>query len=387
MVIVLSACPRCGRETAQNWLYCPFCGRGILTPHAPKKRDNGLGSAYKRGNTWTAQVTLYSYLDKNGKLRQKLKRKGGFRTKKEAVAFLETLRKADERKVPTLLDLYTIYEANDLPKLSKDKQTAYKKARERLEPIIGRKIDTLTTADLQTIVNSQASSHYTAKDMKTVLSKCYARACADQFVPSNLAQYIVLPELEEAEPEPFTSDEVNAMWRAFSDGDMFVGYLLVMIYSGMMPGELMACKKDMIDFDRCEIYGCGKKTKLRKTSTIVFAESVKPVLQSLCALEDKERLYPHNEKTFYSEYGKAIARLGIRYLPPYSCRHTTGTEAAKQNLNASIIQKIMRHAKITTSQRYIHLGTEEAHSAINTISHSPEQGVEKQRKTLKNSNG
>lgn len=71
---------------------------------------------------------------------------------------------------------------------------------------------------------------------------------------------------------------------------------------------------------------------------------------------------------FYKEYHEAVKRIGVRDLPPYSCRHTTGTEAAKQNLNAQAIQKIMRHGKITTSQRYIHLGAEEAHDGINKIS-------------------
>ena len=126
----------------------------------------------------------------------------------------------------------------------------------------------------------------------------------------------------------------------------------------------------MIDFDRCEIYGCGKKTKTRKSNAIVFADSVKPVLQELCALYDSNLLYPRDEKYFYEAYHETTKRIGIRDLPPYSCRHTTGTEAAKQNLNASTIQKIMRHAKITTSQRYIHLGADEAHSGLNSITHT-----------------
>ena len=269
--------------------------------------------------------------------------------------------------MPTLLELYQVWDENELPKLSKDKQAGYKKARERLEPIIGRKIDTLTTADLQAVVNEQSTSYYTARDMKTVLSHLYKKACADQFVPVNLSQYIVLPTLEEKEAVPFTSEEVKKMWTAFADGDTFIGYMLLMIYSGMMPGELFACKKDMIDFDRCEIYGCGKKTKVRKSGVIVFADAVKPVLKELCTLYNGDKLYPKHETEFYDDYHEATKRIGVRDLPPYSCRHTTGTEAAKQQLNASTIQKIMRHSKITTTQRYIHLGTEEAHDAINTL--------------------
>ena len=330
-----------------------------------KKRGNGQGTAFKRGNTWTAEITDY-YFNRDGKRLRKKKTKGGFATKTEALAYCSQLR-ATQRVVPSLLDLYTQYEENNLPKLSKDKQFAYKKARERLESIIGRKIDTLTTADLQNVVNSESNSYYTAKDMKTLLSHLYQNACANQFVPVNLSHYIVLPKLEEKEPEPFTSDEVDKLWDAFANGDTFVGYLLLMIYSGMMPAELFACQKSMIDLDKCEIYGCGKKT--RKSSVIVFAEVVRPVVEELTQLYEGELLFPRHKTEWYEEYHAATARVGIRDLPPYSCRHTTGTESARQNLSASVIQKIMRHSKITTSQRYIHLGAEDVHRGLNSITH------------------
>lgn len=349
----------------QNALYCPFCGRPINYTPKTKKRGNGQGTAWKRGNTWTAQVTDYIYVDDDGKKHRKYKTKGGFPTKKEALAYCKDLRGNTVKEMPSVLDLYLIWEKTELPKLSKDKQTAYKKARKRLESIIGRKIDSLTTADLQKVIDDNSSSYYTARDMKTVLSHVYTRACADRFVPSNLTQYIVLPKLNEKEQTPYTAEEVEKMWKAFADGDTFVGYFLIMIYSGMMPAELFECKKQMIDLDRCEIYGCGKKT--RKGTTIVFADIVKPVVEELMAASPKDKLCPIYKTEWYDAYHEATKRIGIRDLPPYSCRHTTGTEAAKQNLNASTIQKIMRHGKITTSQKYIHLGTDEAHLGINSI--------------------
>lgn len=349
-----------------DFVFCPFCGRAVYNTQKYKKRGNGQGTVFKRGSSWTAQTSAYSYIDDNGDLKRKRKTKGGFKTKKEALAYLESLREAETKKMPTLLDLYLVWKENEYEKLSKDKKSAYRKARERIEPIIGRKIDSLTTADLQDVINKNSKSYYTARDMKTLLSHLYNRACADQFVPTNLTKYIVLPKLEEQEPNPFTGTEVKTMWSAWESGDTFVGYLLVMIYSGMMPGELLSCEKSMIDFDRCEIYGCGKKTKTRKSSPIVFADIVKPVILKLCD-SDGEKLYQKREDEFYAEYHEATKRIGIRDLPPYSCRHTTGTEVAKLNINAPNIQKIMRHAKITTSQRYIHLGADEAHNALNSM--------------------
>lgn len=362
-------CVKCGKN-APDGPYCALCGwKQANKPKQRTKRGNGEGCVYKIGNSWYANVTLYSKAETvNGKkkYRQKRRKKGGFTTKRDALDYIATLRGPAGRSVPTLLTLYDLWETNDLPKLSESKKSAYKKARERLDDIMGRKIDALTVAEMQEIVNRKASSFYTARDMKILLSHLYKKALPDQYVSDNLAQYIVLPELDEADAVPFTADEVQTMWAAFASGDTFIGYMLLMIYTGMMPGELFACRKDMIDYDRCEIWGCGKKTKKRKKEVpIVFPDFIAPVLEKLCDFTGGEKLYKYHETRWYKEYHDATARIGVRDLPPYSCRHTTGTEAAKLNLSAPVIQNVMRHSKITTTQRYIHLGSDETHDAVN----------------------
>lgn len=368
-------CRKC-RQTVPDAPFCCLCGfkqeKDTNTTRSLKRRGNGQGTVFRRGNTWTAQKTVYFYLveDKNGKQKKVRKyiTKGGFSTKKDAVNYLPMLGFTENRTVPKLIDLWKQYEENALPKLGKSKQTSYKIAKKRLESLMGYPIDQLTTKLMQNVVNNESTSYYTARDMKTVLSHLFQIAIADRFVPANLSDYIVLPTLEEKEAEPFTEAEVDAIWKAYADGEWFAGYLLLMIYSGMMPGELFACRKDMIDFDKREIWGCGKKTKIRKKEVpIAFADCVLPVVIELCETVEGDMLQPMYKTDWYDRYHALTAKIGIRDLPPYSCRHTTGTEAAKKQLNASTIQKIMRHAKITTSQRYIHLGSEEAHSGINSI--------------------
>lgn len=363
-------CSKC-HKTAPDAPYCCWCGASQDTTKKPNRtRGNGQGTVFKRGKTWTARITVWRYeSDSSGKINRirRYKSKGGFTTKKAALAYLATMTDKTERQSPKLIELWEQYSNNAMAKLSVNKQTAYNIARKRLDDIIDRRIDDITTSDLQNVVNQNASSYYTARDMKSVLSHMYQIAIQDSYVQSNLSQYIVLPSLDEKESEPFTAAEVDIMWEAYAQGNTFVGYLLLMIYSGMMPGELMDCKKYMIDFDRCEINGCGKKTKTRKSTNIVFAECVKPVLEELCELSDKDNLQPMGRNQWYDKYHATLKELGIRDLPPYACRHTTGTEAAKQNLNAATIQKIMRHSKISTSQRYIHFGSDEAHAGLNSI--------------------
>ena len=364
-------CVKCGAEVPDA-AYCGSCGwKQDRKPPATHKRGNGQGHVFKRGSTWYAQVTLYTQAeqreDGSKRVVQKRRTRGGFETKKNALAALESLRGPQARTCPKLLHYWNLYESSSLGKLSKDKQTAYKIARKRLDLLMGRKVEDLTVSEIQGVVDDKADSYYTARDMRTVISHLYKLAMADQFVSVNLAQFIVLPELEEKESEPFSEEEVQALWKAWADGKTFPGYILLMIYSGMMPGELLSCRVENIDLEACEIRGIGKKTKIRKETPIVYPDLLRPLVEDLIAIAGEGKLLRINKDNFYKDYYAALEAAGVRKLPPYSCRHTTGTEAARANLTAPVIQKVMRHAKITTSQRYIHLASEEAHSGINKL--------------------
>lgn len=371
-------CVKCKKGIPSDALFCPYCGKKqIAEKRRGRNRGNGTGTAYRRGRTWTGQAAGYSYTVKNedgtSSLIRKRPTKGGFRTKTEALEWAAAQTPEAVKEAPTLLTLWLGWSENDLKTRSKDKQTAYRKARERLEPIIARKIDSLSVDDLQKVVNENANSYYTARDMKSLLSQLYKRAMAsggaNGFVTVNLSRYIVLPELVEKAPEPFSEQEVNTMWEAWENGNVFVGYLLLMIYTSMMPGELFACKPEMIDYDRCEIYGCGRKTKKRKDTPIVFPSFIAPVLETLEANSTSKtgKLYGGDENTFYTAYHAATAALGIRDLPPYSCRHTTATEAVKKGVELPVVQQIMRHSKLASTQRYIHVSTEAAHEGVNRL--------------------
>ena len=350
-------------KTAPDGLYCIFCGRRQDVPRQAHKRGNGQGTAYKRGKTWTGVRAGYQYTDDDG-LHRKRQTKGGFPTKKEALEWAST-KTFLETHSPKLIELWELYEANDFPKLSKSKQTAYKIARKRLEPLMGTQIHLLTLEALQQAINA-AKTYYPARDCKTVLSQLYKKALASNngLVTKNLAEYVTLPQLEETEAKPFTTEELKAFWDLFDKNDYFVGYILLMCYSGMMPAELLSCKKSMIDKDKCEIFGCGAKTKSRKKSAIVYPEILRPVVESL--LKSKgEKLLAINKDNFYIEFYDCLERAKVRKLPPYSCRHTYGTEAVKLGVHPAVVQKMLRHSNQRTQERYTHLTSEEAHEAVN----------------------
>lgn len=203
--------------------------------------------------------------------------------------------------------------------------------------------------------------------MKVVLSHLYKMAAAQETVRTNLAQYITLPTLEEAEQTPFSDAEQEALWADYAKGNWWTGYILLMICTGMMPGELMKATKSMVDFENHVITGAGLKTKKRKVVPLVLSSSIEPVLAHLMEQSDGDKLIHINKDNFYKIYYETLERCGCRKLTPYACRHTTATALTLQDIPMPVVQEIMRHSKPSTTQRYIHVGVAPMLEAVNQI--------------------
>lgn len=363
-------CIKCKKQLQDDFLYCPYCGKKQVTVQrkSARSRPNGTGSVYKRGKTWTACVTHGYVIDEDGKRKTVKSSKGGFKTKKEAMEYLPELRNIQPRKIPTLNELWIQYSGSKkYQKLSDSRKEKYEIAWKKLETLWFMRIDLLTTFDLQNAVDSRADTYYTARDLKNLLSKLYQVALPDQYVKTNLSEYIELPDLNAKQQQAFQADEITKLWNDYTAGNWWTGYILLMIYTGMMPGELLDALKSHIDWQGKQIIGAGKKTKERRETPIVLADFILPVLADLCEHTEGDKLIRINKDRFYDTYYESLERAGCRRLTPYSCRHTAATTLALENIPPSVIQKIMRHAKFTTTERYIHVSIDPMLEAVNRL--------------------
>ena len=369
-------CIKCKAEIPEGSLYCNRCGKKQFTTkkkRGAKSRGNGMGTAYKDGKYWRAKIVRGYYIDANGVKRSRTCSQGGFATKKEALDYIPQLQaKSTDTPKTTLSDYWTFYQNKKLPELSSSKQTAYKIAWAKWSVLAHRRIETLKIEDLQLVLDESATTYYPARDMKVLLSHFYKHAMANQDVSINLSQFLQLPPSKPSEQMPFNAEELAALWQDYSAGNTWTGYILLMIYTGMMPGELLQARKDQIEWEEKRIVGAGLKTDIRKATPIVLADVIIPVLQDLVDHSPGDKLIHINKDNFYKTYYETLERIGARKLAPYSCRHTTGTDLATQAVPPSIIQAIMRHSKITTTQHYIHIDSTAALAGVNAL-----QGPEK----------
>ncbi len=364
-------CKKCKKDMPENALFCPWCGLRQQRQKGVKTRANGLGTAFKRGKTWTARVTLeVRHNPDTNKLERHYRTKGGFKSKTEALAYCAILSNAPEtRKAPLLSAYWETYSGTEMERLSESKRTAYKGAWGKLHPLANRPVDVLTVADLRQAVQQTCKTYYPAKDVKQLLSHLFRLAAADGWVNKDLPSFIELPKLEEKETEPFTEEEQAKLWARYDAGDLNACIPLIMIFTGMMPGEMRRLTKSMIDLPNRQILGVGIKTDERRKDALFLPDDICPVIEDAMNATETELLYPITETAFYNRYYKALEDAQItRHLAPYSCRHTTATtHAINEHTPPQIVKRIMRWSTTKMMDRYVHPTDDAAREAVNAM--------------------
>lgn len=366
-------CKKCKRDVPPDALYCPYCGLSLNPPKVtrkPRTRPNGAGTAYKRGRTWTSCVVIGWRPRESLKATPIYRTKGGFKTKRDALEYCSTLKQDKPKsKAPRLIDYWTTYHDGEYQQLSKSKQTAYAGAWNKLSDIHYRLVDQLTVSEIRDNVSRVANTYYTVRDCKTVLTRLFSLAAADGWCNKDIPSFIVLPKLEEKERQVFSDAEQLALWKLYESSDLRAAIPLLMICTGMMPGEMQALKVEHIDLDAHKIMGIGMKTKVRRESPVYLPEDALPIVEDLIAnAQPSGYIWPRNEDKWYKTYYDALEAAGCRRLEPYCCRHTTATRLAiSENIAPQTIRRMMRWSTAKMLDRYAHPDDQAVIDAANTI--------------------
>ena len=340
-----------------------------------KSRGNGTGCAYwsPKYRYWVAQAIVDWRVpdDESKPLIPVKKTKGGFKTRDQALQYCPTLKNGPEKPVlaPTLSVYWDTFKEGQYEALSASKQQAYRTAWKKLDSIKDTRIDQLTVSGLQQLVKEKCSSYYTTRDVRSLLIILFRIAAAEGYVRQEIPTFIQLPSLEETEQTPFSETEQANLWKLYESGDIRAAAPLLMIYTGMMPGEAMRLKVDMIDLNGRRIHGVGMKTKVRKQSDIVLAETIVPLVQDLIDhAQPSGYIWKRVEKDWYDNYYAALAAAGCRKLSPYSCRHTTATALAiSEGIAPQTVKKVMRWSTARMLDRYAHPDQNDALAAVNAM--------------------
>lgn len=376
-------CKKCKAELAEGSNFCNMCGKAVqpIKKTPQKHRPNSTGYVRQRANgKWVAIYPLEAYASEDGKIRRPTITQGGFLTKTEALNYLPSLKARREQieaeknnpgKTTQTFDYFLdIYEASAAYKnLSVKKYQQYGYAIAHIRTIGSREITSMSTSELETFCKTKGKTFYPAACIKNVFSHIYKLAYRDDPTITNRTMGIDLKSLsgkDEVPIEPFPLEDVKKFWQAYDAGDPMAPYILLMSYSGMMPGELRIVRKENVHLDVQQILDSGKKNGYRRTEPIILCNEILPVITRLCeGLKDEDLLLQMCEKTFLKRFKQTLKDWDCTALKPYSCRHTTASILAAAGVDGLTIRQIMRQKNIHMTARYIKPDKNTALQAMN----------------------
>lgn len=152
-----------------------------------------------------------------------------------------------------------------------------------------------------------------------------------------------------------TTIDVKELARAYKHAHGLVKIMLgILCTTGIRLQELLELTYEDIDFNNNTLHIMGKGSKERIVKTDVLA------LETLKGLHDEFNasgriFYCSQRKARYMIYDALQPYCKAKQLSPHAIRHTFATELAKHGESNSTIAKILGHANLETSIKYINL--------------------------------
>lgn len=333
-----------------------------------KRLPKGFGSVYKlSGNRRRPYaVRVRSGSDKNGKPTYSML--GYFATSEEALTVLTEYNKNPydlKNDSVTIADMWEIFKKRRFGEISASGCGIYTAAYKRLKELWDVPIKNIKTYQMQTLIDNIDKSWQSKAHMQTLLHQMFDIAIELDVVDKNYASFIKLGNKPKSDiHKPFTNEEIQKLFSVVFSEDI-ADTVLIMIYTGMRPSELLGMKTENIHLAEKYMVG-GIKTKAGKERVIPISDKVMPLVRKRYNKENRffiDMTYPA-----YSRHFKELMdKLGMEHLP-HDCRHTFASMANTAGVNPTSVKLIMGHASQDLTERvYTHKAVEELISAVNMI--------------------
>lgn len=207
----------------------------------------------------------------------------------------------------------------------------------------------------------------------TVLNSFYNYLISENIINYNPTETIKLPKLAKKLPEFLTIEEVDRLLN-INPVKIYdyrnIAMMETLYATGVRVSELCNIKLSDINYDECtiKIFGKGKKERIvpinnsAYNALIDYINNYRPFLL-------KSKI---SEYVFINNFGNPISRVGFfkilkklcndagiqKDVSPHTLRHSFATHLLNNGANLRVIQQLLGHSNITTTQIYSHLSNE-----------------------------
>lgn len=297
---------------------------------------------------------------------------GYYATRKEAQDALQTyiMQPYDLTKQNiTFIEIWNIIKDN--LDISKSRQNGYDGAIKYLEPIKDMPLKDIRTVHLQAIIDDCPVGSATKTNIKAVMNKVFNYGLENDIIMKNYAGYVTFEKDDtKIQRNVYTKDEIDYLWR-MQDAWQYK-FLLVLLYSGMRPKELMAVKKDDVNLDDGYISITASKTKAG-IRLVPIHNKLLPIVSDLMKTDGNYLIQTDRGcQVQYQNYidrnfKKIMQEMNAKHTL-YDTRHTFITFAHKCEFDLLNLQRIVGHKSSTITENvYTHTMIDELKNEINKL--------------------
>ncbi len=292
----------------------------------------------------------------------------------------------DAKKV-TFKEIYDRWSVGAFAEISASAVNTYTSAFAKFEKLHNTPMIDIKKAQLQGVFdeNRHLSPSYQAR-MKTLIRGLFKYCLEYDILEKDYSQFIKLYSNEKKESihKPYTPQEIQLLWDniglpipfAYSRLDVRditpVDTILIMIYTGMRPGELLLIENENVFIDDRYMLG-GIKNDTSRNRIIPLHDDIVPLVKKRMDEGGKYLIkYKSDHPPTLGQYrtymyDRVMEKLQMEHLP-HDGRHTFATQADASGANQYLIKRIMGH-KITdiTQGVYTHKDAPELVEAVNKI--------------------
>ena len=185
------------------------------------------------------------------------------------------------------------------------------------------------------------------------------------------------------EVQGLTDEEIDSILASYDD-KLFAQWrdktlVLLLLDTGLRINEAMSLTADQIDFQQNTVFVSSQIAKNRKHREIPISREISKRLRQL--LDETEQYFGEGCQLFMNSYGddftadafrKRLNRLKIKLdipkLHPHMFRHTFARNYILNGGDVFTLQKILDHADIQTTRKYIQMDSEHLRQQHNKFS-------------------
>jgi len=204
----------------------------------------------------------------------------------------------------------------------------------------------------------------------TVLTSFYNFLVDEKIITNNPCENIINAKIPKKLPVYLTEDEINKLLDIplNNEYDYRNKAMLELLYAtGLRISELINLKVNDVDFDECivRVFGKGKKERIVPIADValkylsIYLNEYRAIILG-SSLSDY--MFISNSKknisrqAFFKILKKEAKRSGIeKIVSPHVLRHSFATHLLSHGANLRVIQELLGHEDISTTEIYAHL--------------------------------